>query len=303
MNKIYDKLLLAIAALLFAGGVYLYLQKSGAAPSADTVARSAADNPYEPIPIAESESVEATWPEVGPQPAGPRWIYDVFTPPKIYLDLATGEFTAEPPVPPQPPVPFGIYLSGVEREAYRLQLEGYIEEDRSDSSKTLLLMYDEEAEKQVRARPGDEKPEAEFELLNFDIERIRDGNNNIEVVATAVILDQRTGEEVTLVHGERRFESGVTAIIRSEQDPSYVKELEEAPVEFEGPLGNYTLLEINLEESSVKVEKHGVEERDPEVETLRVRRSMPTTPPPAETITPTNEPNEENEEDINFFFE
>ena len=54
--------------------------------------------------------------------------------------------------------PFGIYLAKIEKEPYRIQIEGYMQEDATDASKTLLLMFNEEVQKQVRVRPGDEKP-------------------------------------------------------------------------------------------------------------------------------------------------
>lgn len=300
MNKIYDKLLLAVALLLLAGGVFLYLQKTGATPSLTApINVEPADNPYQAVPIAESEIVKANWPKAVAQPSGPRWIYGVFTPPKIYIDPVTKEFTAEPPVDLPPPVPFGIYLSEIERKPYRLQLEGYIEEDSSDSSKTLLLMYNEEAKKQVRARPGDDRPKAEFKLLSFNIERIRDGDGNIEVVAKATILDQRSGEEVVLTHGERRYDSGVTVIIRSDEDSSYVKELTEAPTEFEGPTGQYTLLEINLEESAVTVEKQAIDDGEPETRVLETRSAAPSSPP--QKTTPTSIINEEENSVFDLF--
>ncbi|MDQ8208657.1 hypothetical protein QEH52_14115 [Coraliomargarita sp. SDUM461003] len=279
MNKIYDKLILAVAALILAGGVALYLKQAGATSQAASVNVQTADNPYQLVPVQPSESADANWPEAEAQPAGPKWIYDVFTPPKIYVDLDTGEFSADPPVKVAPPVPFGIYLADLERKPYRIQLEGYIEEDSSDASKTLLLMFDEETQKQVRARPGDEKAQSEFKLLSFDIDRKRDADYNVEVIAKATILDQRTGEEVVLTHGERRFDSGVTVIIRSEEDATYVRELTEVPTEFEGPTGTYTLQQINLEESSVTVEKDAVEDEEPEVRVLSIQSASSSTPP------------------------
>lgn len=291
MNKIYDKLLLAVALLILAGGVFLYLQKSGATPAHNApINVQPADNPYAPVAVTPAVSMDASWPEASGNPSRPEWVYDVFTPPKIYIGK-DGQFTQEGWKPTPPPPPFGVYLAEIERKPYRIQLEGYIEEDRSDASKTLLLMYDEEAQKQVRARPGDDKPEAEFKLISFDIERIRDGDNNIEVVAKATILDQRSGEEVVLTHGERRYDSGFTVVIRSAEDASYSKELTEAPAEFEGPNGQYTLLEINLEESSVKAEKHAAEGEEVEVRTLKARAtapasSSPVTAPAAKTEAP-----------------
>jgi hypothetical protein len=178
-----------------------------------------------------------------------------------------------------PPPPFGIYLSKIERKPYRIQIEGYIEEDSSDASKSLLFMFNEEAQKQVRVRPGDEKLDAEFRLLSFDIERLRDADNNIQKIARATILDQRSGEEVVLTHGERRYDSGFTVVIRSDEDASFNTELSEAPSQFVGPIGQYTLLEINLEESSVKVNKQVTDDIEADIRILKARMALPSSSP------------------------
>lgn len=275
MNKIYDKLLLAISVLILAGGVMLYLQKPGADLAKGQPDATPANNPYQPKTVADSEDTDVRWPEPVAQSSGPNWFYDVFTPPKIYI--RDGILDADPPIEVIPPPPFGVYLEGIVRKPYRLQLEGYIEEDLSDSSKSLLLLYNEEAQKQVRARPGDEKLDADFKLLSFDIERVRDADNNVEKKASAVILDLRSGEEVTLIHGDRLFDQAVTVVIRSAEDPTFEIVLNEAPAEFEGPTGQYTLEEINLEEFSVTVEKRGNEEIEPESRVLKAS-AVNTTP-------------------------
>lgn len=297
MNKIYDKLLLAIAALLLAGGVFIYLQKTGDVPTLSAPADvQPAGNPYQPEAVPSSLNTDGNWPSPKVQSTG--WLYDVFTPPRIFID-ENGQFSAEGWTPPPPPVPFGVYLVAIDREPYRIQLEGYIEEDRSDPLKTLLLMFDEEAQKQVRLRPGNANAEAEFELLSFDIERIRDGDNNIEVVGKAIILDQRSGEEVILIHGERLYDSGVTVKIGSKEDPSYEVVLTDTPAEFEGPLGKYILQEINLEESTVTAEKQASEDEEAEVRTLKVRSAGSSTP---QTQTPEVETNQDPDNVFDLMF-
>ena len=269
MNKIYDKILLVIAMLVLAGGGFLYMQKSGDASSLKLPADVQIDNnPYTPKIVSSPTPLEVNWPEASEQSTG--WRYDVFTPPKIFID-ENGQFSEEGWEPPEPPSPFGVYLAQIERKPYRIQVEGYMQEDSLDASKTLLLMFNEEAQKQVRVRPGDEKPDAEFKLLSFDIERLRDEDNNIKKIARATILDQRSGEEVVLIHGERHYYSGLTVVIRSDEDASFNIELAEAASEFEGPIGQYTLLEISLEESSIKVIKHGIDTEEGETRTLKAR--------------------------------
>ena len=286
MNKIYDKLLLAIAVLLLAGGVFLYLQKSGAVTSLNSpIDVQPADKPYLPETASSLSPAEVNWPEAPEQSTG--WRYDVFTPPKIFID-ENGQFSEEGWEPPVQPPAFGIYLVQIERKPYRIQIEGYMQEDPTDASKSLLLMFDEEAQKQVLARPGEEKPEAEFKLLSFDIERLYDEDGNIQKIAKATILDQRSGEEVVLIDGERRYDSGFTVVLRSDEDASFNIELTDAPSEFEGPMGRYTLLEISLEGSSVKVNKAGSISKngisEAEIRILKARGTSPS--PTLKTILP-----------------
>jgi len=277
MNKIYDKLLFTISVLVLAGGVLLYVQKSGSAPSFNApIDVQPADNPYRPETVSSPIPAEVNWPEASEQSTG--WRYDVFTPPKIFID-ENGQFSEEGWEPPAPPSPFGIYLAQIDRKPYRIQIQGYMQEDPSDASKVRLLMYDEEAQKTVFARPGEEKPDAEFKLLSFNVERLRDEYNNIKKVAKATILDQRSGEEVVLIDGERRYDSGFTVVIRSDVDASFNIELAEAASEFEGPTGHYTLLEISLEGSSVKVNKEATESAEAEIRILKAREAPPSSTP------------------------
>ncbi len=272
MNKIYDKLLLALAVLALLAGVGFYVMKSGALPSAQPQVGQPADHPYQAIPVPQSSEVAATWPEATEQ--APGELYDVFTPPEIYIDN-DGTFIFKPPYDDtKPKPPFGVYLAEIKRDAYRIQLEGYIEEDLSDASKSLLLLSNEETGTQVRARIGQEKAAAEFKLLDFTIERLRDEDDNPYKIVKATLLDQRTGEEVVLTHGERLFNDSFTITVRSEQDASVNIDLKEAPSEFETPAGKYMLQEINLEASTIKVEKLATDKLAAETRTLNVRNTI-----------------------------
>ncbi len=287
MKNFYDKLLLLIALLALLAGAALYVMKTGEAPAGvESVAVQPADHPYEPVPVPETPSTDASWP--APQPQSSTWVYDVFTPPKIFID-EQGQFSAEGWAPPPPPKPFGIYLASITRELYRIQMQGYIEEDRSDPSKSLLLLFDEERNAPVRLRPGQSSDAAEVEVLDFEIDRQIDAEKGeVEVTAAATILDQRTGEKVTLTDGETLYESGVTVTLRSEEFPSFNVELTEAGETFKTPEAEYELLEINLEANSAKVEKKASPEDDeaePITRTLNAR-SKNTTAAPAKPAPP-----------------
>ena len=101
MNKIYDKLLLSITVLILAGGVFLYIQKSGDATSLNSpIDIQTADNPYIPEKALSPTLADVNWPEATEQSTG--WRYDVVTPPKIFIDK-NGRFSEEGWEPPKPP--------------------------------------------------------------------------------------------------------------------------------------------------------------------------------------------------------
>lgn len=268
MNKIYDKLLLAVAILALFAAVGFYLINSGQLPASPPLLEPSGGSPYQMIPVPASVDAAATWPDAQEQAPGER--YDVFTPPKIYIDHKGNFIFISPDVEPSP---FDIYLAKFERDLYRIQLEGYIEEDLSDASKSLLLLFDEEQQQRVRARVGQEKADSEFTLVDFTIDRVRDADENIFKNVFATLLDHRTGKEVILRHGERLYKDSVTIVLRSEQDPTVEVVITEAPQAFETAVGKYILEEINLEAFSVIVKKHSDDQFESETKQLTLSAS------------------------------
>ncbi|MFP4166397.1 MAG: hypothetical protein ACLFUF_04420 [Opitutales bacterium] len=284
MTKIYDKLLLLLAlGALLAGAGYYYLQ-SGNMPSEDPqVETEPAANPYKPVSVTESESGAANWPEPSEQSHGPNWVYDVFTPPKIYLD-EDGNFSAEPIEPPRPPEPFGVYLADIDRNLYRLQLQGYVREDRSDAKKSLILLADEEQNKRVRVRVGETVEDSEFEVLDFEIKREESEGGGVNNVGVVTLRDMRTDETIELDDETRRYEDSLTIVIRSTNDPSIKKEFSEADQRFEMLDAEYILESIDIENKSVTVTKlpgedeeldDDEEKPEPETKVLEVRDRPP----------------------------
>jgi len=299
MNKIYDKLLLAVAVLALLASVGFYVLKSGELPTAALQLGQPSDNPYQSIPVPVSSSVTATWPdaeETSQQPSDE--LYDVFTPPKIWVN-ADGSFGFKSPIDKTlPKPPFGIYLAKIERDPYRIQIEGYIEEDLKDASKSLVLLFDEEQQQQVRARIGDQNAKSEFTLVDFTIERVKDQDGNISKNVNVTLLDQRSGEEVTLKHGERLYNDSTTIILRSNEDASVEIVLDEAAQAFETAAGKYLLQEINLEESSVTVKKLANQELELDSETVQLYLTTSNEP----EIPTTADPESESDQSFDFDF-
>ena len=273
MNKIYDKLLLAVALLALLASVGFYVSQSGARSTARPQVGQPADNPYQAIPVPVSSGQTAIWPDAtktSKQP--PLELYDVFTPPQIWVDN-DGIFIFKSPISvAESKPPFGLYLAKFERDPYRIQMEGYIEEDLSDASKSLVLLFDEELQTQVRARVGQEKAKSEFKLVDFSIERVKDNDGNVSKVVTASLLDQRTGKVVVLKHGERLYNDTSTVVLRSQEDSAIEVVLEESSMAFETSLGSYVMEEINFDNKTVTVTRLGNEalKIDPETQVLSI---------------------------------
>lgn len=285
MNKVYDKLLLALAVLALLAGVGLYVVKSGAVPPGKpTISLETTGDAYSITPVPASTDVAVTWPEAPEQSTG--WVYDVFTPPKIYID-ANNQWTIIPIEGVTPPPPFGVYLAEFTTEKpYRIQIEGYVEEDLKDPTKVLILLYDEELDQRIRTRVGREVTKSGFKVVDFNVERISDGAGNIQKVAKVTIQDLRMNEEITLKHGERLMLEAIDIVIASKEDSSVRVTLNQEGETFETPQGQYTLEQINLEELTVTVKKQGNEDRDAETKVLSVKNSKPATQTPSNPVTP-----------------
>ena len=286
MKFSYDKLLFGIGVLLLLAGIGFFVINTNTISSADAEVSQPGSKQYEPIPVPEFDENIAVWPNAVEQ--APGELYDVFTPPAIWIDKE-GTFIFESPIDDQPPMPFGIYLAELENEPYRIQLEGYVEEDFDDPKKSVLLLYNEEKKERIRARIGESAKEHEFAVYNFTIDRVRD-TNGILKLAVATILDFRDGRRVLLTHGERKYKENATVVLRSEEDKSFELRInQKLPYEFRTSVAKYVLEKINLEESSVTITK--VKSGDEESETKQLFLKPKETPKPLE-------PNPENSNKI-----
>ena len=93
MDKIYDKLLFGVALLLVAASLAFYFMTAGGLPSGEPESSLTPTGPdYQVVPAPATQTVNASWPEPDPRGQYPErkekepWLYEVFTPPKIYID-------------------------------------------------------------------------------------------------------------------------------------------------------------------------------------------------------------------------
>lgn len=293
MKVAYDKLLFGMGMLVLLAGIAFSMINSSSSISASAGIDPLGSEQYESIPVPDFDETLSLWPNATEQ--APGELYDVFTPPAIWIDK-DGTFIFESPIDDLPLMPFGVYLAQLENEPYRIQLEGYVEEDFNDPKKSVLLLYDEEKKKQIRARVGESVKEHEFAVYDFTIDRVRD-SNAIFKYAIATILDFRDGRRVFLNHRERKYKESTTVVLRSMEDTSFEIRINQTlPYEFETLTAKYILEKINLEESSVIVTR--MEDGDIKSETKRLYLKPPETT--EKSLEPELKPDDNNVFDFDF---
>ena len=154
---------------------------------------------YEQIDIREAIENDPEWPKAEEQAKGE--MFDLFTPPEIFID-ENGNFVFRPPYAITPVGHFGVRLIEMNLEPYRIQLEGYVEEDRYDQNKTTILLHSVKDGKTLRLGPNSSIKNYGFEILNWEIEKNFNHNNNAELIAKLKIKDNLTNRIINLRHDE-----------------------------------------------------------------------------------------------------
>ena len=298
--KFQDKVLFGIASLVLlatAGWVMVLEQPKLVALSKPPVVGKSNDQ-YVPAGIDAPQVSTMTWAPPGSQTRGAEWIYDVFTPPEIYYNAATKEFTVTPPVsgpppPPPPVVPFGVELLRVKPDVFRLQLVGYVgnEGDYRGTFENALTGDT------LLARAGKKIPELGLTVRSFEVKRNRvDSTTSMPIyytVATAVVVDDKTGEAVTLTN-KARFITGTPFAVIKVTDAQKIFE-QKAGTNFDVGNAHYTIGSITVEPASVVITKEAPELKLPETKTLLISVPAPSVqssekavvpPPSAAPVTP-----------------
>ena len=286
MSNYYDKILLILGLIsltMSAVVATIFISAADVESSAALIGKSLQGENFKQIPIPQIQPNVASWPEAPKQSTG--WVYDVFTPPQIFLD-DEGNFTIKPPYEDAAIVqPFGLYLAKLERPLYRIQMDGYIEEDYNDASKTLLLFHDIESGGSVRARIGATVDSSAFKVVSFDVSREFGEDGSLTKTAIVQIMDLRTGDTKTLTPGEALYAEGIDIELRSREDQTVQVFPTFEGQEFSTSLGEYKVEAINLDARTITVKKIPTGDEDEyRVETLLLENSFES----IETITNPN---------------
>lgn len=187
------------------------------APQAAVATVELADTPYA-ASVAEAAIVKTdNWNPPSSQSRGRDWVYDTFTPPEIFYNSRNKTFTVKPPAAVSEDLiveeAFGLELASVRPEPFRLQLIGYVGGDGHERGTFENLGSGEV----FLATSGHRVPKLGLTIKSFNIRSVEvksPGNMTTrQRIATAVVLDEKIGREVTLTHRERQFTGGLTAFV------------------------------------------------------------------------------------------
>lgn len=214
-----DKLFLASAALLAVASAaafgVLVLRHTGM-PTGPIPQVQLVDAPYaSTAPDAPPIKTE-TWTTPVAQTRGREWIYDAFTPPEIFYNAGSKQFTVKPPsslMDEEAQESFGVELVVVRPEPFRLQLIGYV-----GGEGTWRGMFQNVATgEMILASGGHRLPKLALSIRSLEVTpqpiRMGDSMTTRQRVATAVVHDEKSGRDVTLTHRERVFTGTVFAFV------------------------------------------------------------------------------------------
>jgi len=294
--KTNDTLFLAIGGLAIVGaGVWAFVQQSSISELRTPPLAPSSGAAYEPNAIKIVTPETRSWAEAPAQKAGEKWIYDVFTPPKIYYNTQTKQFTVVPPEPPPinpvvgpgdpPPVQvsgFGLDLVKVDQPLFRLQLVGYVGEGAQARGNFLNV----KTGMVVLGTTGKKIPDLNLEIVRFSAERKvvpQAGGTTLRYIeVTAVVRDTVTGVETVLDPKGRVPEGAPIVTFRAADGTERTGKTGEVIVVGEM---TYRVGDVVVEPPSAIVTREGPALPAPETQTLVVPPPPPPVAPDAATPT------------------
>ena len=263
----------ALALLLASAGAFGWLTwRQGGMATAPIAQVQLGETPYAAA-VAEAGPVNTdTWNPPAAQTRGRDWVYDAFTPPEIFYNARSKQFTVKPPsgvVEGDPEEPFGLDLVSVRPEPFRLQLIGYFGEGASARGTFQNLLTGEV----FLAAAGRRVPNLALTIKTLEIRTqpvaLANSMTTQQRVATAVVRDERSNRDVTLTHRERQFTGTVSAFVAA-TGSNATREVRVGET-FKLGEATYRIDRVQLTPPTVEVTKTAPDPAPPERRTLTPR--------------------------------
>ncbi len=204
-----EKISILVALVLFGGlGFYGFSVSNAKRPTSADVQAIDTSQSTEAVPVVatsagESAPVVFNWAKpVSQDENDPKWIYGLFTPPKIWLN--DGEFRVVPPVPVDEVavVPFGLVLKNMGTIYYPIIIQGYSGQAKSPLFNVSLCDKNGNPVKdsEMIKRIGGVIPDLNTVIVSFDNKPIMQPDGSLKRNET-VLVRELSGKEVLLTVG------------------------------------------------------------------------------------------------------
>ncbi len=277
----------AVLAIIASGGAFGYLAYQDMLNPPGPISQvELASTPYEPIaPEAPAVKME-TWAAPVGQSRGREWIYDAFTPPEIFYNARSRQFTVKPPaglLDEEAQEIFGLELVSVRAEPFRLQLLGFV----GDEGRWRGMFVNTASGETIMATAGHRIPKLALTIKEFAVKPQPLGPpgsmQTPQRVATAVVRDEKTNVDVILTHRERVYTGTVFAYL-AEPGQTTTREVRPGDVVKLGE-ASYQIEKIEIAPPTVAIVKESPNLQQPDRQVLKPREAeTPDTPgdsPPA----------------------
>jgi len=252
------------------------------APQASVAVVELAEAPYAAT-VTEAEVIKTdTWVPPSAQTRGRDWIYDTFSPPEIFYNARSKHFTVKPPTALSEDgtveEAFGVELASVRPEPFRLQLIGYVGSEGGERGTFENLVSGEV----FLAGAGRRVPKLGVTIKSLTVRsvevKIPDSMSTRQRVASAVVVDDKTGREITITHRERAFTGGLSAFV-AQTGETATREVRAGESFTVGDV-TYRVESIKLSPPGIEITKESPTLSQPDRRTLTPRESddAPATP-------------------------
>ena len=204
--KYLTEILYTLATILFVGSgiAFYYLFPSVKDLPNNNPSRI---NEFQRVEIPEFRIIEAEWPEA--QEQAKNELYDLFTPPEIYLN-SRGEFVFRSPYFVAFNEPFGVGLENITQDLYRFQLDGFAKTNNGNSDEIVILMHSVKDGKSIRMKPGSSNNDYGFKILEWSTGILDEDSSNMKFVAGLKLYDLQEDKIFYLRQDQELLEEKIT---------------------------------------------------------------------------------------------
>jgi len=269
MKKHYDKVFFLVAIAVFcAAAAFYFTRNPEIAKSKTSVKNTLAQEPqgeaWQDKAVKYSISEPIPWMAPEAQDEASQWRFEVFTPPKIWVDKAGNFITEAPPQDIEVEKVFAIKFGGVTSAVYPIKLAGTIGsidsphfqfENELDGSSFVGRIGVDLMVKDSKDLTGRREIPTGLKVLSFTRERVKNADNTLTDVVIVQLEDKNLGKTVELRTDKRTILPGERRIELFSSDDSQKWEIKEVGAQFDFANATYKVKELSFDDAFIVLEQ------------------------------------------------